>query len=308
MSPYTMMRGLRLPQTLAITEEVSSSQKIEHHETDVGDGLRIHVAVSGVGPPLVFLHGFTGSAETWAPFRAAFDAEYRMIAVDLPGHGKSSSPSDPERYRFDRLGDDLVRVLDSLSNERVVVLGYSMGGRAALRFAVAHGDRVAGLVLESASPGIVDSEVRAERKKSDARLADDIEREGVEAFVARWETLPLWATQSSMPDSTRARLRDQRLANDSRGLANSLRGAGSGEDAPLLEVATKIMAPALIIAGALDSKYVALGRLLEGSIPDARLKVVGDSGHTVHLEQPEAFTAATLEFLAGIPSSGGRWT
>jgi 2-succinyl-6-hydroxy-2,4-cyclohexadiene-1-carboxylate synthase len=287
---------------------VTTGDSIVDREIDAGDGLTIHLAKSGSGPPLVLLHGFTGSTETWMPLRPKFDHAYRVIAIDQPGHGRTASPSDPSRYDLDRFATDLAAVLDSMSIDRVVMLGYSMGGRAALRFAVDHPDRVAGLVLESTSSGIVDAIQRSERRASDSALADDIERDGIEAFVQRWERLPLWDTQHRLPDSARNQLHQQRLSNNPLGLANSLRGAGAGEEGGMLDAAGGIRAPTLLIAGALDSKYVELGKLLGSSIPDSRLEIVAGSGHTVHLEQPDAFASAIMDFLSTIPSADGRWT
>jgi len=287
---------------------MSVTDAIEHHESDVIDGLRLHAAESGAGPPLVLLHGFTGSAETWTPFRSTFDAAHRVIAFDLPGHGRSTSPADPQRYRLDRFVGDFAHMLDSMSVDRVALLGYSMGGRAALRFALSHGDRVAALILESTSPEIIDPDARAKRRASDAALADDIERDGIEAFVDRWESLPIWASQHNLPAETRALLREQRMRNDARGLANSLRGAGAGEDSDVLEALYSIKTPVLLIAGALDSKYVELSRSLGGLLPDCGIDVVPGAGHAVHLEQPEAFAASTMAFLSRIPRSSNRWT
>lgn len=280
---------------------------VERRNVDAGDGLQLHVALSGGGPPLVLLHGFTGSTETWAPLRAPLGATHATIAIDLPGHGRSSAPDEPARYGLGRFADDLARVLDTLAAERVALLGYSMGGRAALRFALRHPDRVAALVLESTSPGIADPVRRADRLASDIAMADSIDRDGIHAFVERWERLPLWESQHALPDATRALLRAQREANQPGWLANSLRGAGVGADQPVLDRLSTIPAPALLIAGALDAPYVALGRLMERALPGARLTIVPDAGHAVHLEQPEAFAAAVIAFLRGVPSAAGRW-
>ena len=279
-----------------------------HRHIDAGGGLTIHGAESGSGPPIVLLHGFTGSAETWTPLRQKLDSAYRVIAIDQPGHGQSSSPPDPDRYRLDRFASDLAFLLDSLDIERAVVLGYSMGGRAALRFAVDYPRVVAGIVLESTSPGILDPKLRSERRTSDSALADDIERAGMEAFVQRWEALPLWDTQHTLPESAQLQLRQQRLSNDPSGLANSLRGAGAAQEGPMLDSAVGIQGPVLLIAGALDPKYVQLGRLLEKSIRNSRLEIVPNAGHAVHLEQPDAFASAIMNFLSTIQSAASRWT
>ena len=276
---------------------------IEHVDVDVGDDLRLHVASSGQGSALLMLHGFTGSATTWDFLRPALEDRHRLIAVDLPGHGRSSSPSDPGRYSLDRLAVDLSALLDSLDVERAAIMGYSMGGRAALRFAVAQPNRISALILESTSPGLRDAAERDARATSDALLADAIERDGVEAFVSRWERLPLWQSQRAMPDAGRKALHEQRLANNARGLANSLRGAGSGAYQDVLNVARSIVSPALIIVGELDTKYVDLGRQLAHAIPNATLQIVGNCGHAVHLEKPDAFAASIGSFLAAIPAA-----
>ena len=234
------------------------------------------------------LHGFTGSAATWDTLRSELESRFRIIAVDLPGHGKSSAPADPARYSLDRFADDLSRVLDALDVELTSLFGYSMGGRTALRFAIAHPDRVSSLILESTSSGVHEESARRQRIDADETLAALIERDGVEAFVARWESLPMWSSQSSLSDSGRARLRAQRLANSAIGLANSLRGAGAGVDQPILDRAGEITARTLILAGGLDIQYIEHGKRLAAAIPHARLEIIADAGHAVHLEQPEA--------------------
>ena len=275
----------------------SVERDVEERHVDVGDGLRLRVVSSGHGAPLLLLHGFAGSAETWTPLRDAIADRFTIHAVDLPGHGRSGAPEQPGRYALARLADDLARMLDALDAETVALLGYSLGARAALRFALDHPARVRVLVLESVSPGIADPAERAERRAADAALADLIEREGIAAFVDRWERLPLWASQAALAEPVRASLRAQRLANLPRGLANSLRGAGAAADPPVVERLATLGAPTLIIAGALDAKYVGLGRIMERSLAHARLSVVEGAGHAVHLEQPEAFAALVAEFL-----------
>lgn len=280
---------------------------IEEHDIDVGDSLRLHVEASGHGPPLVLLHGFTGSARSWDALREPLAPANTILTVDLPGHGRSSAPVEPGRYALDRFARDLARVLDTLRIERVCLLGYSMGGRAALRFALEYGDRVAGLILESTSPGIDDAAARKDRARSDGELADFIEGEGIEAFVNRWESLPLWETQHSLSSGRRSELRAQRLRNDPAGLANSLRGAGAGVTTPVLDRLGTLESPVLIIAGALDSAYVAHGQKMARVFRNARLIAIEGAGHAVHLEKPDEFAAEVASFVGQIPSAGAYW-
>ena len=261
------------------------------------NGCSYHLEIDGAGPPLVALHGFTGSTETWAPFRASLGRWFTLLAIDLLGHGRSECPPDPRRYRLESCVDDLVAILDRLGLDHVDLLGYSMGGRAALHLAAAAPDRIHSLVLESASPGIRTVKDRAARVRADGRLADLLEGEGIKAFVDRWEQVPLFASQAGLPLPVRAALRSQRLRNNPLGLANSLRGMGTGEMEPLFDRLSKLDVPTRLIVGALDEKYRSLGREMADALPRATLAIVENAGHAVHLEQPDAFASIVLEFL-----------
>jgi len=264
------------------------------------NGLSYNVQVTGRGPALLLLHGFTGDLHTWDPFVPAWSQKFRVIAVDLPGHGRTGAPRDPERYRLERCAADLVRLLDELGADDVRVLGYSMGGRVALHLALAAPQRVTALVLESASPGIRDPAERAARRQADEELAAFIEREGVASFVERWERLPLFATQARLPEGVRSAVRAQRLRQRAEGLANALRGMGAGVQEPLHGRLGEIQAPALLLAGALDEKYVSIVQEMAALMPRARAVIVPDAGHAVHLERPDAFMQAVTEFLTGL--------
>ena len=263
------------------------------------NGVHLNVEVSGEGPPLLLLHGFSGGAATWTPHIEAWRG-CTAIAVDLLGHGASDCPADQRRYRMERCLDDLIALLDRLpasSGRRVAVLGYSMGGRVALHLALRAPERLWALVLESGSPGIEDASERAARARSDADLADDIERDGLEAFVERWQALSLFASQTRLPVAVRDELRRQRLQNDPQGLAGSLRGLGAGQQEPVIARMDEIRIPVLLLTGALDDKYCDLARRMATALPCARTEVVPDAGHAVHLERPQVFAGAVRGFL-----------
>ena len=265
-------------------------------DVDVG-GLTLHAALRGAGPPLVLLHGFTGSGETWRGLAAELAREYSTIAPDLVGHGRSAAPAAPGRYAIRRAAADLVALLSALGHERAAWLGYSLGGRVALQIAADHPGAVAALVLEGASPGIAGGGERARRRRGDEALAARIERGGVEAFTDEWERLPLFATQRRLPPEARARIRAIRLSHGAAGLANSLRGMGAGAQAPLHGRLPDIAAPALLVAGSLDAKYAAIAREMAHTLPDATMRLIGDAGHAAHAERPEAFARAAGEWL-----------
>lgn len=265
----------------------------------VVNGLGYEARLGGAGRPLLLLHGFTGSAATWAPHLRALWASQRTIAVDLLGHGRSDAPSDPGRHALPAQAADLAALLGRLDAIPADVIGYSMGARVALQLAVDHPAAVRRLVLESPSAGIADPAERARRRASDDELAAAIERDGVPAFVERWEALPIFASQSALPPAARRRLRRQRLANDAAGLAASLRGAGQGAMEPLHGRLGEVRAPTLVVAGRLDEAGTERAVAVAGAVRDARLEVVEGAGHTPHLEQPAAFRRIVVSFLAG---------
>lgn len=268
--------------------------------------MRLHASVDGAGPPLVLLHGFTGSAESWAPHLAALGARFTTIAVDLPGHGRSPAP-DPTT-RLTAVADALVTVLDDLGVARASWLGYSLGGRAALHVAVAHPARVERLVLEGASPGIADASERAARAEGDGALAFALERDGLDAFVERWMAQPLFASQRRLSAAVRARERAVRLSNSARGLALALRALGAGTQAPLWHVLPTLRLPTILVVGAEDARYRAIAEAMASRLPDAVVAVVPEAGHAPHLESPAAFADAVLAFLgaAGDPRAAAQ--
>lgn len=249
-------------------------------------------------PALLLLHGFTGSATSWSNLLQALSPAIRLIALDLPGHGQTDAPTDPALYTMPAVARDIHALLDHLHIDRAHLLGYSMGGRLALYLALQRPDRWHSLILESASPGLRTAAERQERIARDEALADFIERQGIEAFVNRWQSLPLFATQQQLPPATQDAHRAARLRNRPHGLANSLRGMGTGVQPSLWQQPGGLVMPVLLMAGALDTKFAGIGQQMYDLMPDARLEVVPDAGHTLHLEAPEWFQAQVLEFLA----------
>ena len=243
----------------------------------------------------VLLHGLTGSSGTW-PHRVVdglTDAGHAPVLVDLPGHGHHVGTCDPAQLSLDVALSDIHRAGEWPAG----LVGYSMGGRLALHFALAHPSEVTRLVLESASPGLETEAERAARRAADEELAALLEREGIERFVDLWESLPLFASQARLEAETRARHRRLRLANRPRSLAAALRGLGPGRLPSLWERLSEVAMPTLLVAGALDPRFVEIAERMASAMPDARLTVIPDAGHAVHLERPGAWLEAVKAFL-----------
>ncbi|HSQ01289.1 MAG TPA: 2-succinyl-6-hydroxy-2,4-cyclohexadiene-1-carboxylate synthase, partial [Candidatus Dormibacteraeota bacterium] len=239
-----------------------------------------------------------GSGALWEAHATALAAHFHVIAPDLLGHGDSDSPADPARYTMAHAVADLGALLDALGIARSALLGYSLGGRLALAFAVEQPRRVAALILEGASPGIADADERAERRVADDRLAARLASDGLAAFVEAWMTQPLFATQAALPVAVRAAARAARLRNDPAGLAACLRGLGTGSQPSYWPRLRELAMPVLLLAGEHDAKFQALAHAMGKRIPDATLDVVPGAGHTTHLENPAAFRRLVRAFLA----------
>jgi 2-succinyl-6-hydroxy-2,4-cyclohexadiene-1-carboxylate synthase len=253
------------------------------------NGIEFHVEVEGSGPPLLLLHGFTGSVRSWDEVRPDLAHAARVIAVDLIGHGLTASPDDHRRYTLEWSARDLVALLDALDLETVDVAGYSMGGRVALHFATCHPERVGGLILESASPGIEEEAERQRRIQSDEALAQRILAGGIEAFVDEWERQALLQPAPHVSAERRAAQHAQRLDNRPLGLANSLRGMGAGQQLPLWSNLADLRLPVALIVGEHDARYRDIAWRMRERLPAAAVWSVPEAGHSVHFDQPRRF-------------------
>ncbi len=238
----------------------------------------------GHGPRLVFVHGFTQTGSSWKPIAAHLAANgYESIVVDQPGHGESSE-----------VRTDLAATAGLLTSQcgRGVYIGYSLGARLCLHAAVLHPQLVRGLGLVGASPGIADDTERAARREADEKLADKVERIGVEAFLDDWLAQPLFAGLR-LDDQQRA----DRLRNSANGLATSLRLAGTGAQDSLWSRLGELGMPVLAMAGEHDEKYVEIGRRIGASVPDGRFEEIAGAGHAAHLQDPDRVIALLRSWL-----------
>ena len=267
--------------------------------------LALHCEAGGTGDPLTLLHGFTTHGRAWDDIRTRLERNYRVLTIDLPGHG--GSPTPPPDYDFAHCVADIVATMNSHDHVPGDLLGYSMGGRIALATAIESPDSIRRLVLESSSPGLADSEARAARHAADAKLADSIETTPLAEFIDRWLDLPLFRTQGSVDQDTRRTNRNLRLDNSPGALAASLRTLGTGSQPSYWDQLPTLDRPTLLVTGALDEKFQDIAREMHERLPDSVRTVIPDAGHTTHLEQPAAFVEAVTTFLVAadpVPKPG----
>jgi len=241
----------------------------------------------GEGPLLVLCHGFTQTSGSWGEFGELLGARHRVLAVNLPGHG-SSTEVEADLVEAGRL------VAEAADGEPFDLLGYSLGGRTALHAALQRPTGLRRLILLSASAGIPDELQRQERRLADDALATRIEEEAdLEAFLGRWLAMPMFRR---LPPAAAGV--DERLHNRPEGLARSLRQMGAGRQEWLGPRVRAIEVPSLLLAGALDDRYVAAATQMARTMANACLTVVPGAGHALHLEAPGRTATEVLSWLA----------
>jgi pimeloyl-ACP methyl ester carboxylesterase len=248
--------------------------------------------------PVLLLHGHPFNRSLWAPQAEALaKAGRRVIAPDLRGYGDSgvTPGTAPDKVFLSDFADDQAALLDHLGIERAVVGGVSMGGQITMEFQRRHPDRVHALVLSDTSAPAETAEGRAFRNA----LADRLLAEGMDGYAEEVIGKMLAAYNvAALPDVAARVLRMMRTT-DPHGAAAALRGRAERPDYRDTLAAVRPGTPALIVVGA-DDVYtpVAEAESLHRLIPHATLTVVERAGHLPGVEQPEAFNAALLDFLA----------
>ncbi len=249
--------------------------------------------------PALVIHGFTGSATAMAPLAEHLSRSgRRVLTLDLLGHGASDRPATDDAYTMPALVEQVAGVVAAEVNGPVHIIGYSLGGRLALSFAATHADMVASLSLIGASPGLADAAERAERVRSDTELADRIETDGIEWFVDTWASNPLFASQAHLGPVALAAGRQQRLASTADALARTLRGSGTGAQAPLHDRLPHLGVPVLLIVGELDTKFTTIATAMTAVLPAGQVHVTPNAGHAAHLDALDDVARTIDAFLA----------
>lgn len=261
------------------------------------DRLELELGDSGDGPPALLVHGFGGSRGAWGEAALGLAERFRVLAVDLVGHGSSGDPRGPARVAIDRVLDDLERALDAAGLGACAWVGYSMGGRIALAAAVLRPRRVSHLVLESASPGLATEAERRARREQDEALARRIEEVGVTAWAAEWESRPIFGGRRALPTEVLEPFLELRRANRAASLAAWLRGLGVGSQPSFWDRLDEVGVPTLLLTGGDDPRYGDIARRMCAGIARPRHVEVPGAGHTVHLERPELWVDAVAAFL-----------
>ncbi len=275
------------------------------------DGLSVNLLEwSHEGVPMLLLHGFGNEAHVWDDFAPLVAPHYRVLAMDHRGHGDSDR--DPEgRYGYDSLVADVEAMLEHLGIERLVVVGHSLGGRTAIRFAARHAERMAGLVIVDAGPdldwrGVL--KIRDDAARAPDSFASVPEFEG---HLAR--ALPM-ASPEVISRQARQALRERpdgrfepkldpffRRGVTQDASPDEMAKATQGESDELWDALAKIPCPTLVVRGAASDVLSpeTADRMVDEVLADGTLAVVSQAAHALMVENPEGFNRAVCGFVLG---------
>jgi len=269
-------------------------------------GVRLHYFEAGRGRPLVFVHEFAGDARSWEPQLRFFARRYRCIAFNARGYPPSDVPTELARYSQEIHVDDIAGVLDALGIAQAHVVGCSMGGYAAIHFALRYGARAFSATAIGAGFGS-DPDKRAQflqDTEDQARRFDEI---GMPQAVRDYQVGP-----SRIPYLTRDPRGFDEFArqfeeHSALGSAHTLRGVQARRPTvyALEEGLRACKVPLLIVSGDEDDNCLEPGVFIKRVCPSANLLVVPATGHAVNLEEPDLFNRALLDFLTLVDS--GAW-
>lgn len=253
-------------------------------------GIELAYEVSGAGMPIVLLHGFPFNRTLWREQVEAFGERYRVITVDLRGHGETAATRDTAT--MEEMAADVAALLDDLGIARVVLGGLSMGGYVALAFYRLFPERVRALILADTRPQADTGEARLTREETAARALAEGMHTVADAMLPK---LLAPSTHDERPEVV-ARVRRMILNTDPQGAASALRGMAVRRDQT--ELLREINCPALIIVGDLDRiTPLADAELMHREIRGSRLEVLAGAGHVSNIERPAEFNRALENFL-----------
>jgi len=241
--------------------------------------------------PLLLLHGFTGSPRSFAPLARRLSQDFEILTPALLGHAGSSA--GPEVTSFDAEVERLVALIPEGSSAHLA--GYSLGARLGLALLCRHPERFARATLVGVNPGLSDERERELRRQNDAGWVELLEVQGLKAFVEAWQAQPLFDSQRRLPEGLLAAQTAERLSHSSAGLALSLRLMGLAEMPDLWRELERVRTRVTLLVGALDERFVDIGRQLATRLPQAELRVAEGAGHNLLLENPDLVTEAISE-------------
>ena len=267
------------------------------------NGVNIHYETRGRGFPIVFVHEYAGSWESWNPQVDFFSRNYTTVAYNARGYPPSDVPTDPNAYSQQHAVDDLHGLLQHLEIEQAYVCGLSMGGNVALHFGFQHPDIARGIVVAGTGSGSTDSS-RWGHQIDD--LATRMENQGMESMSFYTKTQTRTQLLRKDPDAWEEFNR-LFLSHSAIGSALTFRGV-QGKRPSIFDLKDQcrgLTVPTLVMVGDEDAPCIETSIFMKRNIPTAGLLVFPQTGHTMNLEEPMLFSHSVQMFINAVEE--GRW-
>jgi pimeloyl-ACP methyl ester carboxylesterase len=270
------------------------------------DNVSLYYEHAGHGTPIIFVHEFGGDHRSWEPQMRHFARRHQVITFAARGYAPSGIPTDVDAYSQDNAADDIVAVLDHLGIERAHVVGLSMGGFATLHLGLRAPQRALSLTVAGAGYG-AEKEHEAYFRNVSMEVATQFEKQGSEVF-ARTYSLGASRVQFQNKDPRGWQEFATRLGeHDAVESANTMRGVQARRPSlyDLEKPLSQVLTPTLVVVGDEDDHCLQPGIFLKKTMPACGLAVMPKTGHTLNLEEPEAFNRQLAEFIAQVEA--GAW-
>lgn len=259
-------------------------------------GTRLYYEVAGVGDPIVFVHGLNVNCSMWDAQFAEFARDHRVIRFDMRGFGKTDMTEEP----FTNYGD-MVALFDHLGVDKAVIVGLSFGGYSSLEFALAHPERVRGMVLLASGlfgRPMSEARKRALEEMNEVKLTRDLDKI-IELNVNQWLNGPGQPADRTSPvvqEHFKRMLRHTFTKEQVNNVPTFL-------DPPVKDRLHELNVPTLAIAGELDfPDYAEIARLLAEHNRQAKALILPNVAHMINMEAPHKVNALIREFLLQLPS------
>ncbi len=270
------------------------------------DGVELHYEEAGSGTPMVFVHEYAGDHRSWEMQLRFFARRYRCIAFAARGYPPSDVPTDPEKYSQDRATDDIAAVIKGLGLGPTHVVGLSMGGFAALHMGLRHPALCRSIVTAGVGYGAAPGKTAQFHAETDAAIAR-IRAEGMDRFGLTYSRGPTRLVFEEKDPRGYAEFQQQLREHSTEGSALTMNGVQRRRPNlfDLKDGLSRVTTPVLIIAGDEDDPTLEASIYLKRTIMSSALLVMPKCGHTMNLEDPDAFNRAVLDFVTQV--DGGSW-
>jgi pimeloyl-ACP methyl ester carboxylesterase len=274
--------------------------------TTTNDGIELCYEVTGSGTPIVFVHEFAATMNSWEPQVRHFSRQHQVITFNARGYPPSTVPADPSSYSQNRAVADILAVMDHLKIERAHIVGLSMGGFATLHFGLQHPERALSLCVAGCGYG-AELDQRDKFREEAEFSANLLLTKGMQAFVDTYAHGPTRIPFERSDPRGFAEFKKDFAEHSALGSANTQLGVQRERPSlyNLKQELSSLTVPTLILNGDEDWPCLKPGLMLKETIPSAALAIIPNCGHTMNLEATGEFNRIVQSFITH--ASSGRW-